>query len=776
MNTFPWRPMRVLALMPAPRFAALFIALFIGLFSVAPVSAQEPPLPTNAEVRGVVSVIHADDFAAQIYETEVFLLLSDGKSMVVNKTEGVGSTTDWQALEGMPVVAQVPMTEIAAASMDPAFPVALAGVRLDETTQIAEMGSAEVDEAGAVHLRFVNMLCKFTDGVEPTRTPADIASWFNPARVNSIPHYFKTVSYGNLTIEFTTVTRWETMPVPFASLGNNFSSMLAAMAAQCDPFFRDVVDLSKFDGVLYFTNVNNRFSFAGYANHILPDNTTRFMRTAFLSWFGGRVYSHGTITHEIGHTLGEPHTFDDDGREYEYSNKWDVMSGNPCGTSTDSYEAWEYCPSHDFIAPHKLNQGWIAANRILTATAGISAVVKLDWLALGGTTTNTTVIVVPIADGIFYTVEARKNIASTYDRALGRSALLVHEVATKRWPRVYRVAGIHNWPGKAEPNTFGDTVPAHVVGSIWYAHDIGMSIEVLGEDATGLTVRVRRNSIALRGAPSREMAVRADDSQRGNVAVTAVIANQTDADYENAEFVLHLGQWSYDLYSPSPDVEFANVEGATCRQSPYAVVCSLPAIAAGKTHTVTFDVEPFNTGLILYRSHLFTSTEVTSKVPTDITLVRMSQWSSTDVAITPATQPLDDDMALEFSVTNRGANVKDLVLDIYLPTGPTFYSTQWEYGQMRGFWEPKWDFEDWPHVRISSPRFDAGGYMELNFLFAYINPPDSGIYPVVFTSGQSPSTPDPDGSDNVAFALICAEACTAIPPLNREINLPAIRR
>jgi hypothetical protein len=159
----------------------------------------------------------------------------------------------------------------------------------------------------------------------------------------------------------------------------------------------------------------------------------------------------GTYAHELGHSLGLPHS---GWAYYAYDSPWDTMSARTsarsttCGTylsANSGAAATLRCsePGDGYIAPYKDALGWIPAANIVTTSAAsnVATVLEANALPLGSLAKMIRICLPEFAcagaNAHYFTVEARVGglgTLSQYDNGLAGDGVIIHEMVMDRPP------------------------------------------------------------------------------------------------------------------------------------------------------------------------------------------------------------------------------------------------------------------------------------------------------------------------------------------------------
>lgn len=181
-----------------------------------------------------------------------------------------------------------------------------------------------------------------------------------------------------------------------------------------------------------------------------------------------------TIVHEIGHSLGWPHSRVDPSKPYE--NVWDVMSGFvPCFNNRTCIDGAQHT-----LAINRYHSGWIDETEVRVHAKG-SATYDLA----APLTTGIQFVIVPLPKGRFLTVEARP--ATGIDKVLPFSGVAVHVVKPQPCSDTDCVYATDRLQG---PPTKDAAKPKHIVRVGKDKTFLGVTIEVVAKKGTGFEVRI----------------------------------------------------------------------------------------------------------------------------------------------------------------------------------------------------------------------------------------------------------------------------------------------
>lgn len=480
---------------------------------LAPQSASAQPAPSGDRFDGVLSVLWGDPqpgSAAQSFTTFTLNYPDGARAPVAFSPElesqavqfGGKRVTVRGSMSGVPGAPGISATDIEANGLEPLSPAAASGTK-----------------------KVLYILLKFKGDKQEPFAPSHYRDLTNPMQGSgkipaTINGFYDAVSYGKLKWEATVAgNKWYTLSKTHAEIcgGVNPSGGCLNLEDAGDEAMELVkrdVNVKQFDTINFvFNNDLNCCAFGGAGY-------TYNGRSWAVTWEPPWGQNAGTYAHELGHSLGLPHS----GWRYgTYDSNHDQMSRGSsirlkqCGaynSVNSGARAQIYCdePGSGYIMAHQNHLGWIpAANRFYhrtqsTATYDIDAnarklgnKLKVVIVCLRGRPCTTSE-----RNGRFITIEV-KTKTDVYDRGVPSQGVIIHDVMMDRGPITgpCYVNPQTGWampfdatPGDWDSSTCsgpGLSNMAYAVGRAFNDPDLGVKIEVLKRTADVFRVRVTKS-------------------------------------------------------------------------------------------------------------------------------------------------------------------------------------------------------------------------------------------------------------------------------------------
>jgi len=365
-------------------------------------------------------------------------------------------------------------------------------------TAIAVVGEARVSAVVSGTRRIAMLLLKYSDSA--AYTPNDAAYYsnlMNPT-TNSVNAFYREESYGLLSVQ-ADVYGWYTLPRPrsyyvYGSLttcGVYFNRLVNDGVVVADPY----VYFPQYDDVSFVMNDYLDCCAWGGSYVITADGVPKLYGA---TWEPPWAQNIGVYAHEIGHSIGCPHTGFVGGNTYD--SVWDVESG---GTNFNSVLRGSYYsvaagqtknlysrnPCHH-IAYHKIKLGWLDGYYSEVA-AGTATTLTLNALAGARTSVMAAKVRIPGQDPSkrYLTVEARTKI--NYDQWLPGEGIIIHSVDEDRV-----VSGLDSsenvpaYPIDSTPGTSTLDDAQWAVGTTYNNAAYGLSISAISKTSNSYQVGI----------------------------------------------------------------------------------------------------------------------------------------------------------------------------------------------------------------------------------------------------------------------------------------------
>jgi M6 family metalloprotease-like protein len=367
--------------------------------------------------------------------------------------------------------------------------------RLEDNTPSSHSGHGANLVSGS--RKYLTILCKFNNKTAEPGTKTQYETFFSGPSM-SVAHYWGEVSENRLNFDGSLTIGWLTMANDSAYYFPNGATdaNLERLATDCTAAADPLVDFTQFHGII--TQFNNTLGCCGWGGGrtMTLDGQTKSYGFVWLPPHGTPPSGVGFVTHEVGHSLGLPHSGGPYGRTYD--SKWDVMSGahaylDPATNKTFGATTVSY---------HKLLLEWIPNARKFVATAPLSTVV-VERHSLPGPN-NYQVVVVPIrGTNHYYTIESRRRAG--YDALLALEGVVIHHVQPTGRDEP---AWVVDADGNGDPNDAGATwVPGETF--VDHRNQISITVDSLTGNAYRVTVRTGGSPLLALGVAGKATSVTA---------------------------------------------------------------------------------------------------------------------------------------------------------------------------------------------------------------------------------------------------------------------------
>lgn len=480
-----------------------------GPLAIQPAAAQ--PAPSGDSFQGTLGVLWGDpqpDSAAPGF-TKFTLSYPDGARASVefppelqNEAVRLGGkrVTVKGAAAGVPGSPSISATSIEATGIE---------------SQAAVAGTKKV----------LYILLKFKGDNQEPFLPSHYKLLTNPPKgsgkiPSTINGFYDAVSYGRLKWEASVAgDRWYQLSKTHAEICGGLDPSrgclnLEVAGDEAMALVKKDIDVKKFDTINFVFNNDLNCCAYGGAGYTYQG------RSWGVTWEPPWGQQAGIYAHELGHSLGLPHsgwrygTYDSNHDQMSRGSSAKLVKCAAYNSVNSGSKQFVYCdePGSGYIMAHQNHLGWIpAANRAVHNTKKVlSYDIEANALSLGA---KLKMVVVCLADrpcttsasnGRFITIEV-KTKAEVYDRGVPSQGVIIHDVMMDRAPisgpcysnpQTGWAMPFDSTPGDWDPSTCtgaGLSNMAYGPGSTFDDPNLGVKIEVQRKNGNTYRVRVTKS-------------------------------------------------------------------------------------------------------------------------------------------------------------------------------------------------------------------------------------------------------------------------------------------
>lgn len=501
------------------KLTVAFAVLAAGLAgALIPRAATAQPAPSGDQFQGILTAVWADPHPASTAQSKIYFSLAypDGSRAAVDVAPALESQA--VQLAGKTVIVRGAAVAAQSGESD-AGRIAASAI---EAAGVERQAAAAV--TGTKKVLFI--LLKFKGDAQTPHKPTFFKKLTNPLTASAgipgtINGFYDRVSYGKLQWSGAVAgNKWYTLPktrTQYANCGSGgscFAPQLSVLGDDALQLVKADVDVNAFDNINFvFNNDLDCCAWGGgYSNG---------SRSWGATWEPPWGQEAGTYVHELGHSLGLPHS---GWRYYAYDSGHDQMSRGSnaktvtCGTYNSvnfgGPNTSIFCsePGGGFIMAHQDKLGWVPEARKAVHSTKTTKAYDIEANALP-LSTKLKVVVVCLqgspcssaqSNGRFLTVEVKTRAAAS-DTAVPSEGLVIHEVKMDRAP-VSGSCYFNSQSGWAMPYdaVTGDWDPstcsgaglsnlAYGVGQTFNDGRLGVKVEVLKKTDNVYRVRVTKS-------------------------------------------------------------------------------------------------------------------------------------------------------------------------------------------------------------------------------------------------------------------------------------------
>jgi uncharacterized repeat protein (TIGR01451 family) len=458
------------------------------------------------------------------------------------------------------------------------------------SVRLVDLGTQNTNHIAPGTHTWVTIPCKFSDVSAEPQPQSYIDNLFDDI-FPRLANYWKVTSYNKTIITDVQTLNWQVLPKTrdyYLSLPVN--TRFIELYEDCTATADDQINYQEHFGI---NMVFNDFEDSSYFNFGLGgqlcttlDNEYRCRALTWLVVQG--IKDVAWVAHEMGHAYGLYHSNNGDSDNNPYDNVWDVMSNWIYGCS---YPPPQFgCRPMHTIAHHKDQLGWIDPNKKFAVASPGSYTLLLDHLAKPNTE-NYHIIVVPVSDNRWFTIEARQNDNSDYDVHLPNSGVLIHEIDTTRLEPAWLV-------GASSDVTTSAFSGLWVVGETYTNYLENFSVAIDNETVDGYQVTIQKGQLP-NTPPDLTLQISGEASKNASEGIfTLIVTNNGLGSANGVTLSSEFRDTKLRFFSTLPSDKCQGVVDVYRRTT---LICAIGTLGVGESFTTTVTAKATETGTVNFR-------------------------------------------------------------------------------------------------------------------------------------------------------------------------------
>ena len=447
-----------------------------------------PTLAFNAIEKGILTFEHGDSHDERGIHVVRYYLETDSHKIPLNVSKALQQNPALKQWTGEKVRVQMIKQSELTTKGAPESTLSEPEMKVQSIELMSSAQASGNDLTGAQP--WISVLCKFSDKPNEPHDQTFYQQMYDNTE-GRLDHFWREVSYGQMNVAGSKAIDWVTLPSPQSAYvpnpGNNADANLNLLYDDCIAAVDALVDFSDAGNGAEYAGINLMFNdtldcCAWGGNRVdTLDGVNKMWRVTWEPiWSHTRI---ATIKHEMGHGMGLSHANNSDGDNEPQDNPWALMSSTGAFALTD--------PTYGKLGKHlnmayKQQLGWVTDSDGFITNTSTDTIVSLDHTAIQ-TTNNHRFAKIPLSNGSYYMIEARKQ-TGVYAGALPTDAILIYHIIENREEPAWLI------DKESPPADFSDNEGVMwKVGETFVDPIDGYAVSIQSQTVEGFTLRIEAN-------------------------------------------------------------------------------------------------------------------------------------------------------------------------------------------------------------------------------------------------------------------------------------------